>query len=77
MSRRKSRRRNPVACSPLMRKGGAHIESKTGQRVKQRHCIKKAINEWKLEVETARSEDEKGEQSLPFFLRRSDSLIYK
>jgi len=40
------RPRNPVARSPLLRKGGAHVKSKTGQRVRSRLSMEDAIDEW-------------------------------
>ncbi len=43
--------RNPVAQSPLLRKGGAHTESKTGQRVRDRMKVSSAIEEWLEEIE--------------------------
>jgi len=41
--------RNPVARSPLLRKGGAHVKSKTGQRVRARLTTYDAYNEWEGE----------------------------
>ncbi|VAW88707.1 hypothetical protein MNBD_GAMMA16-105 [hydrothermal vent metagenome] len=38
--------RNPVARSPLLRKGGVHVKSKTGRRVKSRLSVEDAIDEW-------------------------------
>ncbi len=43
--------RNPVAQSPLLRKGGVHTESKTGQRVRDRMKVSSAIDEWLEEIE--------------------------
>ncbi len=43
--------RNPVARSPLLRKGGAHIKSKSGQRVRARLTTNEAYNEWMGETE--------------------------
>jgi hypothetical protein len=62
----KQTRRNPVARSPLLRKGGAHVKSKTGQRVRARLSTHDAIFEWLDDVE--RTEEQKdGEQKLPDF----------
>ncbi len=36
-------RRNPVAHAPIMRKGGAHIVSRSGQRSKEKLKIKKLV----------------------------------
>ncbi|MCH9639662.1 MAG: hypothetical protein K0U40_09225 [Betaproteobacteria bacterium] len=38
--------RNPVARSPLLRKGGAHIKSKSGQRVRARLTTYETYDEW-------------------------------
>ncbi len=43
--------RNPVAMSPLLRKGGAHTKSKTGLRVKARQATYDAYDEWLEEKE--------------------------
>lgn len=43
--------RNPVAQSPLLRKGGVHTQSKTGQRVRSRINVASAIDEWLEEVD--------------------------
>ncbi len=43
--------RNPVAQSPLLRKGGVHTESKTGRRVRDRIKLASAIDEWLDETE--------------------------
>ena len=37
---------NPVARSPLMRKGGVHEKSKTSVRRHQQQKMKTAINNW-------------------------------
>ncbi len=70
MPRRNITIRNPVAQSPLLRKGGAHTKSKTGQRVRSRLSVNSAINEWldDLEDNNLNQEQEKGEQKLPDFL---------
>lgn len=43
--------RNPVARSPLLRKGGPHTRSKTGQRVNARLSTRDAMDEWLEEYE--------------------------
>lgn len=68
MPKRTTRFRNPVARSPLMKKGGVHGQSKTGQRVKQRLHTNRAIDEWLQVVEEAKLEDKNGEPKLPIFL---------
>jgi len=59
------RPRNYVARSPLMRKGGAHIESKTGKRVRERLALEDALDEWFDEEPDNNEEDNKGEQLAP------------
>lgn len=41
--------RNPLACSPLLRKGGIHTQSKTGQRTRAKLNVEDEINEWRDE----------------------------
>ncbi len=36
-------RRNPVAASPLLRKGGAHVKSKSAERKKVRDALRKEV----------------------------------
>lgn len=57
--------RNPVARSPLLRKGGPHIESKTGQRVQTRLSTHSAIDEWLDELEENSQRQKNGERTLP------------
>ena len=59
------KRRNPIARSPLLRKGGAHVKSKTGQRVRARLTTQDAIDEWREETETQQKEQNNGEHKLP------------
>ena len=40
-------RRNPVAAAPILRKGGAHRKSPTGERVKIRQEVKREANDWR------------------------------
>ncbi len=42
--------RNPVARSPLLRKGGAHQESRTAARQSQRQSLRKEAEDWRLEL---------------------------
>ena len=37
--------RNPIARSPLLRKGGAHKKSKSGERMKSRDELRKEVDE--------------------------------
>lgn len=38
---------NPIARSPIMRKGGAHIKTKSSQRAQVRKDVNRAVDEWK------------------------------
>ncbi len=40
--------RNPVAQAPLLRKGGAHIKTKSSQRTQVRKEINRSITDWKI-----------------------------
>jgi len=39
--------RNPIARDPLLRKGGAHVKSKSRQRAQVKRDVKKDVDEWK------------------------------
>jgi len=62
-----TRPRDWVARSPLMRKGGVHVESKTGKRMRTRLDLDDALCEWYEEGELDINEKEKtnGEPSAP------------
>ena len=47
--------RNPVARSPLLRKGGAHQETKTNQRRNARQALEGQLEDWREELEFERS----------------------
>lgn len=47
--------RNPVARSPLLRKGGAHQETKTNQRRDARRALEGQLEDWREELEFERS----------------------
>lgn len=47
--------RNPVARSPLLRKGGAHQDTKTSQRRNARHALEGQLEDWREELEFERS----------------------
>ncbi len=47
--------RNPVARSPLLRKGGAHQESKTNQRRDARYVLNQQLEDWRDDLEFERS----------------------
>jgi len=57
--------RNYVARSPIMRKGGPHIKSKTGQRVRQRLQLGDSLDEWYETNEDNVEEKENGEPEAP------------
>lgn len=61
MNKRKPKTRNPVALSPLLRKGGAHVRSKTGLRHSAKLSTADAVDDWLDELE----EQKNGEQTLP------------
>ena len=71
------KRRNPIARSPLLRKGGAHVKSKTGQRVRARLTTQNAIDEWQEELNDKREEQNIREQQLPdsFLVRIAPNLL--
>ena len=41
------RRNNPVAAAPILRKGGIHQKSKTGERTQIRKQLKREATEWR------------------------------
>lgn len=60
---RKPKIRNPVACSPLLRKGGAHIQSKSGKRQQEKNKLKQEVREMlKSQIK------DKGNQTITLFL---------
>lgn len=42
------RLRNPVAAAPILRKGGAHQQSKTAERTQIRTQLRRESAEWRL-----------------------------
>lgn len=61
--------RNPFACAPIMRKGGAHIKSKSGQRRSQKHKLRDVVDDYL---------DEKQQTSQNRFIDKTDeSVNYK
>lgn len=62
-----TRPRDWVARSPLMRKGGTHVKSKTGKRMRARLDLDDALCEWYEEDELDINEKGKanGEPSAP------------
>lgn len=44
---KKNKPRNHVALNPLLRKGGAHVRAKSGERFADRQKMLKAAREWK------------------------------
>ena len=47
--------RNPVARSPLMKKGGVHEKSKTAKRRQNNQALKAQLEDWREELEFERS----------------------
>ncbi len=47
--------RNPVARSPLLKKGGAHEPSKTNERRNAKHALEMQLEDWREELEFERS----------------------
>lgn len=47
MTKRKKMQRDGNACHPIMRKGGAHTESKSGQRQKNRQQTRELSRAWR------------------------------
>lgn len=39
--------RNFVARTPLLRKGGVHVKSKSGQRAQVKKAVKQEMRDWK------------------------------
>ncbi len=72
---KRNRMRNPVAASPLLRKGGVHIQSRTGQRVRYRLQTQSAIDEWQEEFEELSITRNKGKGSHDS-LNAKDNLAY-
>lgn len=48
------RRRNPVARSPLLRKGGVHEKSKSAKRQQQKLSDNHLLDDWREELEFER-----------------------
>lgn len=71
--------RNPVAQSPLLRKGGAHTQSRTGQRVRSRVSVSSAIEDWQNEIEVNDSlNTNKESENSPYLIATNNfsSLFY-
>lgn len=47
--------RNPVARSPLLRKGGAHQQTKTNQRRNASQALEGQLEDWRDDLEFERS----------------------
>ncbi len=75
----RNRTRNPVAASPLLRKGGVHIQSRTGQRVRYRLQTQSAIDEWLEELEDSITRNKgKGSKGSPYLysIRYCNSNVF-
>ncbi|MBL1274758.1 MAG: hypothetical protein COB30_001595 [Ectothiorhodospiraceae bacterium] len=58
------RQRDWVARSPLMRKGGAHVKSKTAQRTRSRLKLEDELHEWyEADVPNENSDEMKKEKT--------------
>lgn len=44
---KRNKPRNHVALNPLLRKGGAHVRAKSGERFADKQKVLKATREWK------------------------------
>lgn len=53
MKIKKDKPRNPVARSPIMKKGGVHEKSRTSERQQEKDVVQHELDEW---------EEEKGEK---------------
>ena len=51
MPERRRQPRNPVANSPLLRKGGVHQRPRSGQRQLDRQVLNDALDEWLDEID--------------------------
>lgn len=62
--------RNPYACHPLLRKGGAHIESKTARRSRDRQLLLDEAYECLEERESEKAAVDRKEKDSPscFFI---------
>lgn len=56
------RRRNPVALSPLLRKGGVHQRCRSSERRQQNNELRDLLDEWKHSEE---EEFENNEEQVP------------
>lgn len=45
----KNKPRNPVARSPLMKKGGVHQKSRTAERQQEKDAVQSEVDEWEEE----------------------------
>lgn len=51
MPENRRRFRNPVAQSPLLRKGGPHERSRSGERQNQRQALEAELDSWRDEID--------------------------
>lgn len=54
----KDKPRNPVARSPLMKKGGVHQKSRSGQRQQERDVVQSELDEWADEDDIRETKEE-------------------
>ncbi|MGH8474891.1 MAG: hypothetical protein ACRER2_03825 [Methylococcales bacterium] len=48
-----TRKRNPIARDPILRKGGTHVQSKSGRRHRDKHTLKDEIRTYFQERHSA------------------------
>ena len=57
--------RNPIARSPLLKKGGAHQTTKTTDRRNTRQVVKSQLDDWRDDLQFERSlKDESSQEQL-------------
>jgi hypothetical protein len=80
MPENRRRFRNPVARSPLLRKGGPHQISRSGERRNQRQALEAELDSWweesdELDWQTAESVSEDTDSSYPLFLSHTFLIL--
>lgn len=57
------KRRSPIAHTAILRKGGAHQKSRSSDRQKQKHSLRKAVTDYGESRQGWSSNKKRGEQS--------------
>lgn len=60
--------RNPVARSPLLKRGGAHRTSKTSARRQHRQALESQLDDWRDDIEFERSLKDDDRSAHTFFV---------